>query len=82
MITGVSFLLLCLVFNRTIRRDFWRLRVSWLYTRYHNSFMDNILEAQQRRNLPQVTIVYKNKFNRALDKLRQVDPETHWRKLP
>jgi len=66
---------------KIICRWYWRRRVQALYSAYHADFTDNILEAQQRRNLPESTIRIRNKFNKALEKLRMVEPGTRWRPL-
>lgn len=72
---------LALFSHRAIRRAFWRWRVQALYTAYHGTFQDHVLEAQQRRGLPLHTIRLRNKFNRALESLKKVDPGTRWRPL-
>jgi hypothetical protein len=60
---------------------YWNRRVRNLYSAYHADFEDHILEAQQRRNLPQSTVECRNRFNRALKKLKVLDPSTPWKPL-
>ena len=60
---------------------FWNWRIRTLYNAYHADFEDHILEAQQRRSLPQSTVLIRNRFNRALRKLRELDPGTKWKPL-
>lgn len=61
----------------------WRLRrrVRRLYREYHYLIQRDCIEAQENHRLPASAVRASLRFNHALDQLRQVDPDTPWRKL-
>lgn len=52
-----------------------RYQYARLYKKYHRTFEENILEAQEQHRLPAATLAVRQHLNKVIDRLRELDPE-------
>ena len=56
-----------------------RWRYERLYKKYHQSFKENVLEAQAKRRLPAATVAARYRLNEVIDRLKVLDPDGNWK---
>jgi len=74
-------LVLIFLLRHEIYLFFAYIRMNYLYKKYHQSFTENLLEAQTTKKLPESTLIYKAKYNALRVKILEIEPDTVWKEL-